>query len=192
MAMATYQYWLGHLLQLGRKAALLYNWNKSATKRFRSSQMKERRNFFVCVQLVLVYSLNYFITLLINPPVSKACREVANLTWRKNPHTPVYGVKEFVFLSVTNFDLNYLRTGKIEWAKILFRISLSKRVVQKIFFSRQGASMAWAEGWKANYAVSFGQILDVKDWLKETCTTHSYLFNHPSHNFMHSVNYINW
>ena len=26
-------------------------------------------------------------------PTSKASREVANLTERKNPHTPVYGVK---------------------------------------------------------------------------------------------------
>ena len=41
-------------------------------------------------------------------------REVANFTERKNTHTPVYGVKELVCLSVTNFDLNYLRTGEIE------------------------------------------------------------------------------
>ena len=34
------------------------------------------------------------------PPTSKASREVANLTWRKNRHTLVYGVKEFVCLSV--------------------------------------------------------------------------------------------
>ena len=34
------------------------------------------------------------------PPASKANREEANLTERKNPHTPVYGVKEFVHLSV--------------------------------------------------------------------------------------------
>ena len=46
-------------------------------------------------------------------PVSEASREVANLTERKNTHPPVYGVKEFVCLSVMNFDLNYLRTGEI-------------------------------------------------------------------------------
>ena len=34
------------------------------------------------------------------PPGSEASREVANLTERKNPHTLVYGVKEFVCLSV--------------------------------------------------------------------------------------------
>ena len=34
------------------------------------------------------------------PPVSEASREVANLNERKNPHTPVFGVKEFVCLSV--------------------------------------------------------------------------------------------
>ena len=28
------------------------------------------------------------------PPASEASREVANLTERKNPHTPVHGVKE--------------------------------------------------------------------------------------------------
>ena len=53
-----------------------------------------------------------------DPPVSEASREVANSTKRKNPLTPVYGVKEFVrlsvCLSVTNFDPNYLRTGKTE------------------------------------------------------------------------------
>ena len=40
------------------------------------------------------------IAFLIHPPVSKASREVANLTERKNLHTPVYGDKEFVCLSV--------------------------------------------------------------------------------------------
>ena len=42
-----------------------------------------------------------------NPPASEASRELANLTERKNPHTPVYDVKEFVCLSVINFDPNY-------------------------------------------------------------------------------------
>ena len=32
------------------------------------------------------------------PPASEASREVANLTDGKNPHSPVYGVKEFVSL----------------------------------------------------------------------------------------------
>ena len=36
----------------------------------------------------------------IYPPASEVSREVANLTERKNPHTPVHGVKEFVCLSV--------------------------------------------------------------------------------------------
>ena len=34
------------------------------------------------------------------PPASEGSREVVNLTERKNPHTLVYGVKEFVCLSV--------------------------------------------------------------------------------------------
>ena len=50
-------------------------------------------------------------------PASEASRELANLTWRKNTHTLVYGVKEFVYLSVclsvAKFDLNHLRTGEI-------------------------------------------------------------------------------
>ena len=32
---------------------------------------------------------------IVNPPASKARREVANLTERKNPHTPVYVVKDY-------------------------------------------------------------------------------------------------
>ena len=57
-----------------------------------------------------------------HPPASEANRELANLIERKNLHTPVYGVKEFVCLSVrlsvTNFDPNYLWTGRTEWAEI--------------------------------------------------------------------------
>ena len=34
------------------------------------------------------------------PPVSQGSRELANLTERKNLHTPLHGVKEFVCLSV--------------------------------------------------------------------------------------------
>ena len=34
-----------------------------------------------------------------DPPASEANREVANLTERKNPHTPVYGVKESVSIT---------------------------------------------------------------------------------------------
>ena len=69
------------------------------------------------------------------PPASEASREVANLTERKNTHPPVHGVKELVCLSVMNFDLNYLRTGKIGWADIFWGISLSKRVVPNFFFT---------------------------------------------------------
>ena len=53
-----------------------------------------------------------------NSPGSKASREVANLFVRKNPHTRVYGVKEFVCRSVCqfviNFDPKFLRTGRTE------------------------------------------------------------------------------
>ena len=55
------------------------------------------------------------------PPTSKANREVANLIERKNPHTSVYGVKEFVYMSVTNFDPNYaiIKTVFLGWSQIL-------------------------------------------------------------------------
>ena len=33
-------------------------------------------------------------------PASEVSKEVANLTERKNTHTPLYGVKEFICLSV--------------------------------------------------------------------------------------------
>ena len=49
--------------------------------------------------------------ILFNPPVSEGSREVANLAEEKSPHTPVYGVKEFVCLSVTKFDPNYSLTS---------------------------------------------------------------------------------
>ena len=45
----------------------------------------------------------------INPPASEASREVANLP-KKNPHTLVNGVKEFVCLSVTKF-INRISVG---------------------------------------------------------------------------------
>ena len=47
---------------------------------------------------------------LFGPTASKVSREVANLTNRKNPYTQIYGVKEFICLSV--FHPNYLRTGR--------------------------------------------------------------------------------
>ena len=62
------------------------------------------------------------------PPASEVRREVANLTERKNQHTPLYGVKVFVCLSVrpsvTNFDPNYLRTGKTEQAEFFKGINI--------------------------------------------------------------------
>ena len=52
--------------------------------------------------------------------------EVANLTERKNLHTPVYGVKEFVCLLQT---LNPNISSKTEWAEIL---SMAKSYASKI------------------------------------------------------------
>ena len=44
--------------------------------------------------------------------------EAAILTERKNLHTSVYGVNEFVCLSVTNIDPNYLGTDLTERVEI--------------------------------------------------------------------------
>ena len=46
---------------------------------------------------LLVLGGNWLLSTLY-PPASEASREVANLTWRKNQHAPVYGVKELVCL----------------------------------------------------------------------------------------------
>ena len=46
-----------------------------------------------------------------------------------------------VCLSVTNFDLNYFRTGEIEWAKIFWGISLSKSH-NPIFLSQHKKSVS--------------------------------------------------
>ena len=40
---------------------------------------------------------------------NEASRKVANLSKRKNPHAPVYGVKEFVCLSVCLSVTHYLK-----------------------------------------------------------------------------------
>ena len=57
------------------------------------------KTFFYVMASGCLYSLIY-ITTHSHPPASEASREVANLTERKNPHTPVYSVKEFVCLIV--------------------------------------------------------------------------------------------
>ena len=46
---------------------------------------------------MILFDPNLF---LIYPPASQGSREAANLTERKNPCSPVYGVKELVCLSV--------------------------------------------------------------------------------------------
>ena len=57
------------------------------------------QTFFYVMASGGLYSFIY-ITTHSHPPASEAIREVANLTERKNPYTPVYGVKEFVCLIV--------------------------------------------------------------------------------------------
>ena len=90
-------------------------------------------------------------------PASEGSRKVTNFTWRKNSHTPVNDVKEFVCLSVClwqNLTSIISGPGEIEWAEIFLWISSSKNVFPKFFFS-QGAGMAWAEGRKANFLAKY-------------------------------------
>ena len=57
---------------------------------------------------------------------------------KKSTHTLKYSVKEFVCLSVAKFDLNYLRTGKIEWTEIFLEMTLSKSYIQNFLFLGRG------------------------------------------------------
>ena len=82
------------LFQISKKIQVTAHW-----------EIKYQKVFFFFFSLLDIG--NFFI---FYPPTSKAGRHEAN------PHTPVYGVKEFVCLplclSVTNFDPNYLMTSK--------------------------------------------------------------------------------
>ena len=62
---------------------------------------------FCSIGLPGICQIFYSILSFLFSPASEASR-VANLTERKNPHTPVYGVKEFVCLSVQNRMCCYL------------------------------------------------------------------------------------
>ena len=55
-----------------------------------------------------------------------------------------------VCLSVVNFDPNYLRTGKTEWAKKNLGRLWQKLMSQKILFVRKVADRAGAEGQNSN------------------------------------------
>ena len=56
-------------------------------------------------------------------------------------------------LSMTNFNLNNLRTGKIERAEIFLGYLCVKSYPKHI--SRPGAVMAWAESLKANLLAKY-------------------------------------
>ena len=61
-----------------------------------------------------VVTLIFYLNALNFPPASEVYWQVANLNERKKKHPPIYGFKEFVWLSVTNFDPNYLRTRRAQ------------------------------------------------------------------------------
>ena len=54
-----------------------------------------------------------------------------------------------VCLSVTNFNLNYVRTGKIEWAEKFLGTSLSKGDVPTFFVFSAGGRYGLGRGPKA-------------------------------------------
>ena len=71
------------------------------------------------------------------PPMSEASREVANLTERKNQHAPVYGIKEFVCLSVMWTWLKRISTAsrrivalqQLEWqSSLLWQEFLTRKI----------------------------------------------------------------
>ena len=66
-----------------------------------------------------------------------ACIYIYYIIWQEKIHAHPYMVSKnlFVCLSVTKFDINYLRTGKKDWAKNFWGISLSKSVVQNFRWS---------------------------------------------------------
>ena len=51
---------------------------------------------------------------ILNPPASEASKGGANLKERKNLHTPIYGVKEYVCLSVCLSVVNFELSGLAE------------------------------------------------------------------------------
>ena len=63
------------------------------------------------------------------PPASKASREVANLIEIKNPHTPEYGVKEFVCLSVCSSVIIYNLFCIIKTCPFVLNITLYDHVL---------------------------------------------------------------
>ena len=67
---------------------------------------------------------NIFNLFLNYPPASEASREVANLTERKNKHSPVYGVKESVCLSVC---LSVCHTGGFRSNTVYFTYIFLRR-----------------------------------------------------------------
>ena len=89
------------------------------------------------------------------PPASKGSREVANLTERKKSTYPVYGIKEFVCLSVLNFDPKYLRTGWTEWAQNFFLTSMAKTCVSKIFIFPKSRWQGWGSSRNSNFLTQY-------------------------------------
>ena len=73
-------------------------------------------------------------------PAREANREVANLTERKNPHTPICCVKEFVCLlqSLTPIISGLAKQNGLK----KFRTSMAKTLVSKNLFARKVADMA--------------------------------------------------
>ena len=54
--------------------------------------------------------------------------QIANFIKNEKPHLPVYCFKDLLAcLAVTNFDLNYIKIGRIEWAEIFNQQSCLKK-----------------------------------------------------------------
>ena len=77
-------------------------------RKFELAKLKFLKHFMTFIKICNFLSTRFRLVAILHlilisshyPPASKASREAANLTGRKNPHTPVHGVKEFVCLFV--------------------------------------------------------------------------------------------
>ena len=75
--------------------------------------------------------------IIILSPYEQSKKGSSKFNWKKNPHTPVNGVKEFVCLSLVNFDPNHLKTGRTEGAENKFATLAARAVFVGLFLLKK-------------------------------------------------------
>ena len=117
------------------------------------------------------------------PPASKASRKVANLTERKNPHTPVYGVKEFVCLSVCPSVCYIYKFPTTERVNISAPLAARPVFVHSIYltFDNYSASPHSQRLWNLPHKFHLYLIYKLNHLYHSfTCTHLSLYFQYPS------------